>query len=96
MRTKHIELRARFRAKTAGLSPSSFPTDRSKAVLLLQFFSVVSYAVLVLSLIDPHHSFFWYLRGVWGLCFVIVAFPVSFYLQSTFNGSNIFWTMEIC
>ena len=44
------ELRVRFRASKP---QSSFPTDRSKAVLLLQFFfvcaSVISYMALALS-----------------------------------------------
>ena len=56
---------------------SSFPTDRFKAVLLLQFFfcvcaSVASYVEFVLPLFVPHLTFF----GALGrLCFVSVAFP---------------------
>ena len=75
MWTEHIfvtgatsELKARFRANIPSLSSSHsrFPTDRSKAVILLQFFfisaSVVSYLAFVLSLFGPHPPFFWRLR----------------------------------
>ena len=71
MRTMHTfiissssELRVRFLANKTGLSHpyplthSSFPTDHSKAVLLLQFYfvcaSVISYRAFVLSLFVPH------------------------------------------
>ena len=59
MRTRHIfviwscsKLRVRFPASKTGLFPSSFPTDRSKVVLLLQFFvcrSMSSSVAFVLS-----------------------------------------------
>ena len=46
----------------------TFPTDPSKAVLLLQCFFVcaseVSYVASVLSLLFPHISFFWCLGKV--------------------------------
>ena len=61
---------------------SNFTTDRSKAVLLLQFFfvcaSVVSYVAFVMTLFVPHLSFF---VASAELCFVIVAFPE--YIVST-------------
>ena len=53
--------------------PDSFPTDRSKAVPLLQFVfvhaSVVSYVAFVLSFFVHHLSFFWCLgKAVLGVC----------------------------
>ena len=48
------------------LLTNSLSADRSKAILLLQFFfvctSVVLYVAFVLSLFVPHLSFFWHLR----------------------------------
>ena len=57
--------------------PSSFPTDRSNAVPLLQVFfvcaSVISYVGIVVSLFVPLISPS--LCALGGLCFVIVAYP---------------------
>ena len=68
----------RFRAGRTGPNPllNNVPTDRSKAVLLLQFFficaSVVSYMVFVLSLFVHHLSFFWWLgKAVLRICGII-------------------------
>ena len=53
----------RLRTSKSGLIPSSFLTDRSKAVSLLQFFfvhaSVVSYLTCLLALFVHQTSFLW-------------------------------------
>ena len=72
-------------------APSSFPTDRSKAVPLLQFYvcvSVISYVVFLVALFVPRLSFLWCLGGAgagagwgrWGLYLVISTFLRYLYL----------------
>ena len=60
---------------------SSFSTDLSEAIPLLQFYfvgaSTVSYVMVVLSLLATHLSFFW---ASGGLCYLIVAFSEQLHL----------------
>ena len=77
----------RFRASKTSLSPSSFPSDRSKAVPLLQFFfacaSVVSFVAFVLPLFVLHLSFI--LFPVWAvLCDCGISWDLLLYFQLTY------------
>ena len=80
MRTEHLFeigaasiLSVRFCANKTGFIPtSSFPTDRFKAVLLLQFFFVCASVVLYVRLCRPYLFLISPSFGVsGGLCFVV-------------------------